>query len=227
LKSTVLLSVLAISFFASVYLALAPDQISNGLKVSPPFLDLGNVIEGTTQKGVFSIANTFDQEVKIIRVVCSCSCTGVEPDKRLLAPGEVTQVKVSFNSSSLGGVVEKDCQLFFKVGSNGTLLREPLLVTSLVSPGYSFSADVLAFKHDGGRQSQAVTLVKPSQSPILSVGCAHLAFAAESVQKKETQVVQVNFEPSRWPRGLKHSWLKVWIDNKDFKKALQLPIKVE
>ncbi|MCF8260592.1 MAG: DUF1573 domain-containing protein [Melioribacteraceae bacterium] len=72
-----------------------------------PSFDFGDIIEGTQVEHIFIVQNTGEKQLEIDRVRASCGCTAAEPEKKLLAPGEKTKIKVSFNSSGRKGTQRK------------------------------------------------------------------------------------------------------------------------
>jgi uncharacterized cupredoxin-like copper-binding protein len=69
--------------------------------------DFGEVQEGTSVTHNFIVSNSGGDVLKISNVRASCGCTAASPEKKELAPGESTTIKVSFNSSGREGHQEK------------------------------------------------------------------------------------------------------------------------
>jgi len=63
-----------------------------------PVYDFGTVLEGTPVKHEFTVRNTGQADLIIGQVQSSCGCTVAQSDKKRLAPGEATQLPVTFDT---------------------------------------------------------------------------------------------------------------------------------
>lgn len=88
-------ALLVIIFFITSY-----SQIF-GPKIVVPITDhdFGDIIQGEKVQYDYVITNTGGDILNITNVRASCGCTAALPDKRELAPGESTKIKVEFNST--------------------------------------------------------------------------------------------------------------------------------
>jgi len=89
------ISLLVFLFTAFVYSQLLDPKIV----VQVPEHDFGDIIQGEKVQHNFSVTNTGGDVLKITNVRASCGCTAALPDKKELAPGESTNIKVEFNST--------------------------------------------------------------------------------------------------------------------------------
>lgn len=80
-----------------------------GPKVSVQLIEhnFGDIVQGTTVSHNFKISNIGGDLLKILEVRPTCGCTAAQPDKKELAPGESTSIKVDFNSAGRLGSQEK------------------------------------------------------------------------------------------------------------------------
>ncbi len=69
--------------------------------------DFGAVQEGSIQKHFFALRNNTLKTINIKEVSSSCGCTITKVKKRVLAPGELTTIEVSFNSKGYSGPVQQ------------------------------------------------------------------------------------------------------------------------
>ena len=69
--------------------------------------DFGKVAEGEKVSTTFSIKNTGKSDLLIRKTKASCGCTATQPEKSLLAPGETTNINVTFNTTGKSGPQEK------------------------------------------------------------------------------------------------------------------------
>lgn len=83
--------------------AAAPSPMPTGpqprIQAVNPVYDFGHVLEGTQVKHEFTIKNTGRADLIIGQVQSSCGCTVAQTEKKRLAPGEETQLPVTFDTS--------------------------------------------------------------------------------------------------------------------------------
>src|SRR5277367_6265415 len=65
---------------------------------SDALYDFGSALEGTMVKHTFTIKNTGEGYLEITGVKTSCGCTTGEPSKMHVAPGETSDIAVSFDT---------------------------------------------------------------------------------------------------------------------------------
>ncbi|AFN74017.1 hypothetical protein MROS_0775 [Melioribacter roseus P3M-2] len=71
--------------------------------VEPQAYDFGDIGGDSTVTAYFLIKNAGTDTLHILSARASCGCTAVLPDKRKLAPGETSSLKVSFNPKGKSG----------------------------------------------------------------------------------------------------------------------------
>jgi hypothetical protein len=69
--------------------------------------DFGSVQEGLTLKYIFALRNNTLKTLNIKAISSSCGCTISKIRKRVLVPGELTTIEVSFNSKGYSGPVQQ------------------------------------------------------------------------------------------------------------------------
>lgn len=69
--------------------------------------DFGRVPQGEKGKHSFVLKNATQKDLTIIDVHASCGCTTAAVEKKALAPGEETQIEVTFNSSGYSGAIQQ------------------------------------------------------------------------------------------------------------------------
>ena len=77
--------------------------LAQGLSVSPVSGDLGEFPSWERRESAFTIKNTLEQPVNLLRVRSSCSCTLIDFTPCTLAPGQETSVTVSLPLNTLSG----------------------------------------------------------------------------------------------------------------------------
>lgn len=88
-------------------LAFAPK-----MAVDKKEYDFRTVKEGELAKVAFVLTNTGKTELVIRKTIASCGCTASEPEKSNLAPGESTNINVTFNSEGRSGTQSKTITVF-------------------------------------------------------------------------------------------------------------------
>jgi Protein of unknown function (DUF1573) len=83
---------------ASPAAPMAPAGPQPQIQTLAPNYDFGTVLEGTPVKHEFTIKNSGKADLVIGHVQTSCGCTVAESDKKRLAPGEQTQLPVTFDT---------------------------------------------------------------------------------------------------------------------------------
>jgi hypothetical protein len=76
----------------------APPGHAPKAVASDALYDFGSALEGTTVKHTFTIKNTGEGYLEITGVKTSCGCTTGEPSKMHVAPGETSDIAVSFDT---------------------------------------------------------------------------------------------------------------------------------
>jgi hypothetical protein len=74
--------------------------------------DFGTVKQGEVATHDFVLSNSGGDLLKISNVTASCGCTAAAPEKKELAPGESTNLKVSFNSAGRQGKQNKTIRIY-------------------------------------------------------------------------------------------------------------------
>ncbi len=180
--------------------------------VSPkPMHDFGDILEGQIVSHSFEIINEGTADLKIDKVKASCGCTAVQPTKKLLKPGEKTNIKVEFDSQNRMGPQHKyvyvstndpqtpDLRLSFKaniveklVNKNG---KNPKL--ELITKQYDFG-DV-----EEGKIVETKLIFKNSGNDILEIkdvktscGCTAVVLSSKKLKPGETGSLKIELDTS-------------------------------
>ena len=84
--------------------------------------DFGDIVQGETVSHIFVLSNSGGDLLSISNVTASCGCTAAAPEKKELAPGESTNLKVSFNSSGRRGKQNKTIRIYSNDPQNPEML---------------------------------------------------------------------------------------------------------
>ncbi|RPI75481.1 MAG: DUF1573 domain-containing protein [Ignavibacteriales bacterium] len=95
-------------FLFLIFASIGNAQLMEPKIVVPqPEHDFGDIVQGEKVSHNFVITNTGGDVLVITNVRASCGCTAALPDKKELAPGETTNIKVEFNSTGRIGKQQK------------------------------------------------------------------------------------------------------------------------
>ncbi len=73
------------------------------ITVDNKIFDFGTIQQGESTEHTFVISNVGKSDLIIRKVKASCGCTAVKPEKEVIAPGEKTSIKATFNSRGKSG----------------------------------------------------------------------------------------------------------------------------
>ena len=133
--------------------AVCAQLMGPKLLVQPLNHDFGTIEQGETVTHVFVLTNNGGDLLTILNVQTSCGCTAAQPEKNELAPGESTNLKVTFNSAGRQGAQKKNITIKTNDTEN-PLLKLTISGTVTKSKNLSANVPVLYFsetKHDFGK----------------------------------------------------------------------------
>jgi len=105
----------ALNAIAFLLLASAAGLQSAGrpvIKVQEPDYDFGTIFRGDKAEHTFIVRNAGTDSLRIQNVRSSCGCTVPSIEKRVLGPGETTQLTAIFNSGGYSGSVTKQIYVY-------------------------------------------------------------------------------------------------------------------
>lgn len=73
------------------------------LSVDDPEFKFGKINQGDKVEHIYVLTNSGKSDLHIRKVNASCGCTAVQPEKRVIAPGESVNIKTVFNSAGKMG----------------------------------------------------------------------------------------------------------------------------
>ncbi|HSD65151.1 MAG TPA: DUF1573 domain-containing protein, partial [Vicinamibacteria bacterium] len=77
------------------------------IRVEPETFDFGKALPGRTLRKEFTIRNFGDAALVIEGVSTTCGCTAALPEERRVEPGGSTPLRVTFETRSYSGRVER------------------------------------------------------------------------------------------------------------------------
>jgi hypothetical protein len=103
------LALLAVSL-AAVAPGAGEERAASGprLRVEPEGFDFGRALPGKTLRKEFTLRNFGDAYLVLESVTSSCGCTAALPEQKRIAPGGATTLRVTFETRSYAGRVERE-----------------------------------------------------------------------------------------------------------------------
>jgi hypothetical protein len=86
------------------------------LKADPASLDLGRRLQEQIALGEVKLTNAGAAPLEIANVLADCSCTVATPEKRALAPGESTTLKIAVETRTYQGAIHRNIRVQTSAG---------------------------------------------------------------------------------------------------------------
>jgi hypothetical protein len=85
--------------------SLSEAELANApvINVDDPEFQFGTIKQGEKVEHTYVLTNSGKSDLHIRKVSASCGCTAVQPDKKVIAPGESVNIKTVFNSAGKVG----------------------------------------------------------------------------------------------------------------------------
>jgi hypothetical protein len=140
-------------FFSSLTLG---QLMKPKLLVQPDAHNFGSIEQGEKVSYIFILTNGGGDLLEITNVASTCGCTAAKPEKNELAPGESTNLKVTFNYAKRQGNQKKLVKVFSNDPENPELA---LTITANVVLSEKVTADrpIIYFpetQHDFGKVNE-------------------------------------------------------------------------
>jgi hypothetical protein len=118
--------------------------------------DFGDIKQGDKVTHTFVLSNGGGDLLKISNVKASCGCTAAAPEKNELAPGESTNLNVTFNSAGRRGKQSKTVRIYSNDPENPEMLLSITgnVVLSTASDGNLPTIYFTETKHDFGKVNE-------------------------------------------------------------------------
>lgn len=98
-------------------LANAPVAVVDGTEFK-----FGQIKQGEKVEHIYSLTNSGKTDLYIRKVKASCGCTAVQPEKRIISPGESVNIKTVFNSAGKMGNQNKTVTIITNDPKNSKLI---------------------------------------------------------------------------------------------------------
>lgn len=145
---------IAISFCLFTTLTFA-QLMQPKLILQQSSFDFGDIKQGEKVSHTFVLSNGGGDLLTITDVKASCGCTAANPEDRELAPGQSTNLVVTFNSAGRMGKQSKTVRIYSNDPENPEMLLS--ISGNVVSPTASTGAPTIYFaetQHDFGKVNE-------------------------------------------------------------------------
>ena len=104
----VLLILLFLSFPLQGCYSQNQEEITSQAEIADPYSwDFGQVKESEVLKHAFVLKNESKETLTIKDVNTSCGCTASKVEKKIILPGENTEIEVQFNTKGYSGLTQQ------------------------------------------------------------------------------------------------------------------------
>lgn len=144
-----------ISFFLFSSIVFA-QLLQPKLILQQTSFDFGDIKQGDKVTHTFVLSNGGGDLLQITNVKASCGCTAAAPEKNELAPGESTNLNVTFNSAGRRGKQSKTVRIYSNDPENPEMLLSITgnVVLSTASDGNLPTIYFTETKHDFGKVNE-------------------------------------------------------------------------
>ncbi|MFW6328003.1 MAG: DUF1573 domain-containing protein [Bacteroidota bacterium] len=92
------------------------------IEIDDRVFDFGELKQGEKVSHNFVITNKGKSNLILRKIRASCGCTAIEPDKKVIGPGESTNVVAEFNSRGMSGRQNKSVTIYSNDPKKSTML---------------------------------------------------------------------------------------------------------
>lgn len=106
------------------FTAMTPEERAQAPKINVDDTEFkfGKINQGEKVEHVYVVTNSGKSDLHIRKVKASCGCTAVQPDKKVIAPGESVNIKTVFNSAGKVGNQNKTVTIITNDPSKSKLI---------------------------------------------------------------------------------------------------------
>lgn len=189
--------------------------------------DFGEIFEGQKVEHIFRFQNAGDEPLIIDRVRSSCGCTVALLSAKIVAPGDVAELKTTFDSNRFGGAVVKTIYLYSndpmqqvtELHLRGTVKREIVLTParldlSSLAAGSTRQVDVLLVN-----QSPRTIVLSSLQTTTPEVSAE---LSADTLEPGRDAILKVRVKPKE--AGARLSGYVLLKTSSDYLPELRLPV---
>jgi hypothetical protein len=178
-------------------LLLVVADLRAQLKSEPAALDLGQRKQEQVVISEVKLSNAGSTTIEITGVFADCSCTVATPEKRLLAPGESTPMKISIETRAYQGAIHRNVRVQTSVGEliipieltvslyKSWLLEPATIVMPPSQKGHEASM-LVALKYSGdGKATLGKISCTPAWLEVVPSGADGIMYSLKFVKKAD------------------------------------------
>lgn len=100
------------------------EEMTNApvIDIDDRVFDFGEISQGKKVSHAFTIKNEGKSNLILRKIRASCGCTAIQPEKKVIAPGESTKLVAEFNSRGMSGRQNKSVTIYSNDPKKSTLL---------------------------------------------------------------------------------------------------------
>ncbi|PWD98554.1 DUF1573 domain-containing protein [Marinilabilia rubra] len=92
------------------------------IEIDDRVFDFGEIEQGKKVSHAFMIKNNGNSKLILRKIRASCGCTAIQPEKKVIEPGESTKLVAQFNSRGMSGRQNKSVTIYSNDPKKSTLL---------------------------------------------------------------------------------------------------------
>jgi len=100
------------------------EEMANApsIEVNERVFNFGEIQQGEKVSHTFKLTNTGKSDLILRKIRASCGCTAIEPEKKVISPGESANIVARFNSRGMNGRQNKSVTIYSNDPHRSTLL---------------------------------------------------------------------------------------------------------
>lgn len=100
------------------------EEMANApvIEIDDRVFDFGEINQGEKVSHAFRIKNEGKSNLVLRKIRASCGCTAIQPEKKVISPGESTKLIAQFNSRGMSGRQNKSVTIYSNDPKKSTLL---------------------------------------------------------------------------------------------------------
>lgn len=229
MKSTYLpVLICSIGLLASTYTLIRQLTPVPELAIVPSStIDLGIVKQDTTRTINFELKNRTQEKIAILDVALTCNCVNHTISNRLLGPGDVAALALTFESKKKRGSGKIGGVVAYRVGTEEQFRSVSLDATYEIDSEVRLTTEQLTFRPDqDGREILKVTGRNGSPLEIVDAS-ASAVFIGLNLEKRKSGVLEVVFSSSEYLENPHDCTLNLQVNQQNREPELiALPITI-
>lgn len=210
----------------SFYYLHTSHPVIRGLTLAPfTEFDFGTMRQNTSSSLRFELKNNYDDILKIRDVLTQCGCTEANVSTKLLAPGEISDLRITFDSGIARDDIDVSTEIIFSVEGIDGFLSLPITCRAKIEPDYLVVPERIVIDK---QTSELQVSVKPNTTANLHVKSTRCdrEFFTSDVKDIENGLTTIllKFHPEKYTEGRTPGSLTISTDSAN-QPIITLPIR--